>query len=112
MLHSVRIVFGRKAAVQLHCVDRSRALLIVTSQPVLSSQQIRRYTPQSNRISFMPIAKPSFSPITRLNRINKHFSTASKMSQTNNADFELQNLFGVKGKVSFDSIRSICVGGV
>ena len=50
----------------------------------------------------MPIAEPSSSPIIRLDHINKHFSTTSRMSQTNNADFELQNLFSVKGKVSSD----------
>lgn len=104
MLLEARRHFSFKTAGKLQCTLQtlSRTQFTVTSQPVNpSSRQTRGCRAHPFHSSLMtPRSAPS-SSINRLNQIQKQFSTTtSKMSGSNNSDFQLSNVFDVKGKVS------------
>ena len=56
--------------------------------------------------TLMPVHLSS-SPSQRLSQIQKNFSTTSRMAKTNNDDFQLSELFDVKGKVGLDCFWQI-----
>lgn len=85
-------------SVVLRAVSSTKYCKVVTSLP-LPFLRSHKFHPAR----FLPMTKhPSqLSVVNRLETLKSHFSTSSlNMSQTNNQDFLLSEIFNVKGKVS------------
>lgn len=77
------------------------AHVIVTSPRL--ALRIQTATISTSARDIVPSGGTNNKPLSRISQINRHFTTSSKLSNnmsTNNDQFQLNNLFDVKGKVA------------
>ena len=99
--------FCSRTLATLQRAELSRCQLAVTSPATAS--QARGYHATSLQPPHLTTSSPYSTNTNHLNQLQRHFSTSqNSMSQTNNADFQLSNVFDVKGKVSCGCSGCLC----